>query len=94
MVTKITNFSEFSAQLAQTIKQISETRAKAPDDVLEYVEKQLRDVQGWTSGGDRPSAENLRSLSFGVVASRDINDRYPEMAEQLFALADYLVHWK
>ena len=94
MVIKLHNFSEFRTQLARTIQQISATRAKSPDDVLEYVEKQLHDVRSWTDGGYRPSDENLCTLSFGVVASRDVNDRYPELAQQLFALADYLIHWK
>jgi hypothetical protein len=64
------------------------------DTFIESIQRQLKFVYDWTRGGKRPSDENLKKLSFGVMADRAVNDIDPQLAGVLYRLANYLDQWK
>lgn len=90
----ISNRFEFQAHLDHAIAQIGLIQAKSPDPMLAYAEKQLKNLKAWTAHDNTPTDEQLHTLSFGTIASRDIHDCYPELAEQLYALAGYMPRLK
>lgn len=53
---------------------------------LESVRRQLERVQEWTRGGRRLSTAQLRWLSFGAIAAREIEPLDLPLAEELHEL--------
>lgn len=60
---------------------------------LGSVKRQLDQVAEWTRGGRRPSSAQVKWLSIGVIAAREIEPLDLRLARQLQALAHFLAHW-
>ena len=94
-MSEIPNFAEFDAALARARAGINRLNLANPGDVfLQSISRQLAFVFGWTRGGKRPTDEQIKKLSFGVMASRAVDEFDPELAQELYRLANYLDHWK
>jgi hypothetical protein len=91
----IRDFAEFESELASAIGQMNKLAMEYRGDTfIESIQRQLKFVYDWTRGGKRPSDENLKKLSFGVMADRAVNDIDPQLAGVLYRLANYLDQWK
>jgi hypothetical protein len=94
-MSEITNFAEFDAVLAAARAGINRLNLANPGDAfLQSISRQLAFVFEWTRGGKRPTDEQIKKLSFGVMASRTVDELDPELAQELYRLANYLDHWK
>ena len=94
-MSEIPNFAEFDAALARARAGINRLNLANPGDVfLQSISRQLAFVFEWTRGGKRPTDEQIKKLSFGVMASRVVDELDPELAQELYRLANYLDHWK
>jgi len=91
----ISNFNEFDALLAGARARMNRLVLDNPGDAfLNSIVRQLGFVFDWTRNGKRPSDEQLKKLSFGVMASRAVDELDPELAALLYQLAGYLDNWK
>jgi hypothetical protein len=94
-MSEILNFAEFDAALARARAGINRLNLANPGDAfLQSISRQLAFVYEWTRGGKRPTDEQIKKLSFGVMASRAVDELDPELAQELYRLANYLDHWK
>lgn len=94
-MSEIVNFAEFDAVLAAARAGINRLNLANPGDAfLQSISRQLAFVFEWTRGGKRPTDEQIKKLSFGVMASRTVDELDPELAQELYRLANYLDHWK
>jgi hypothetical protein len=94
-MSEIPNFAEFDAALARARAGINRLNLANPGDVfLQSISRQLAFVFEWTRGGKRPTDEQIKKLSFGVMASRAVDELDPELAQELYRLGNYLDHWK
>ncbi|HEY6388585.1 MAG TPA: immunity protein Tsi6 family protein [Candidatus Acidoferrum sp.] len=94
-MSEILNFAEFDAALARARAGINRLNLTNPGDAfLQSISRQLAFVYEWTRGGKRPTDEQIKKLSFGVMASRAVDELDPELAQELYRLANYLDHWK
>lgn len=91
----LTKFSEFDAMLADARGRMNKLVLANPGDAfLDSIVRQLGFVFDWTRGGKRPTDEQIKKLSFGVMGSRAVDELDPELANMLYALANYLDNWK
>jgi hypothetical protein len=94
-MSEIANFTEFDAALAHARAGVNRLNLANPGDAfLQSISRQLAFVFEWTRGGKRPTDEQIKKLSFGVMASRTVDELDPELAQELYRLANYLDHWK
>jgi hypothetical protein len=94
-MSEIVNFAELDAALAHARAGINRLNLANPGDAfLQSISRQLAFVYEWTRGGKRPTDEQIKKLSFGVMASRTVDELDPELAQELYRLANYLDHWK
>jgi hypothetical protein len=94
-MSEILNFAEFDSVLAAARAGINRLNLANPGDAfLQSISRQLAFVFEWTRGGKRPTDEQLKKLSFGVMASRTVDELDPELAQELYRLANFLDHWK
>ncbi len=94
-MSEISNFAQFDAALAHARAGINRLNLANPGDAfLQSIARQLTFVFDWTRGGKRPTDEQIKKLSFGVMASRAVDELDPELAQELYRLANYLDHWK
>ncbi len=94
-MSEIPNFAEFDGALARARAGINRLNLANPGDAfLQSISRQLAFVFEWTRGGKRPTDEQIKKLSFGVMASRTVDELDPELAQELYRLANYLDHWK
>jgi Tse6 toxin immunity protein Tsi6 len=94
-MSEIPNFAEFDAALARARAGINRLNLANPGDAfLQSISRQLAFVYEWTRGGQRPTDEQIKKLSFGVMASRTVDELDPDLAQELYRLANYLDHWK
>lgn len=85
---------DFDATLREAQDGIATLRAQYPGRAdLESVRRQLDQVAEWTRGGRRPGAYQVKLLSFGVIAAREIEPLDLPLARKLQALAHYLTYW-
>lgn len=90
----ISSFAEFDTLLAQARAGMNRLILANPGDTfLASISRQLAFVFEWTRGGKRPSDEQIKKLSFGVMASRAVDELDPELANTLYVLANYLDNW-
>jgi hypothetical protein len=90
----ISNFPEFDAQLERARVGMNQLLNTYPgDSFLESIARQLGFVHEWTRGGKRPTGEQLKKLSFGVMASRAVDELNPDLAQTLYRLANFLDNW-
>jgi microcystin degradation protein MlrC len=93
-MSAIRDFAEFEAQLAEARVGMNQLLRTYPgDDFLESIARQLGFVFEWTRGGKRPTAEQIKKLSFGVMASRSVDELNPDLAQSLYRLANFLDNW-
>lgn len=94
-MNSLTNFNEFDAALAKARAGMNRLNLANPGDAfLQSISRQLAFVFEWTRGGKRPSDEQIKKLSFGVMASKAVDEIDPELAGELYAFANYLDNWK
>jgi len=94
-MSEIPNFAEFDAALARARAGINRLNLANPGDVfLQSISRQLAFVFEWTRGSKRPTDEQIKKLSFGVMASRAVDELDPELAQELYRLGNYLDRWK
>jgi len=94
-MTDISNFADFDATLARARAGVNRLNLANPSDAfLQSISRQLAFVYDWTRGGKRPADDQLKKLSFGVMASRNVDELDPELAGELYRLANYLDNWK
>lgn len=72
-------------------RHLAATKEPAPDFWYESVERQLEFVLSVAQGGGRPSQEDLESMSMGLLAVREFENEYPELAH---AIAEVLYRFK
>jgi len=95
MIGDFSSFAEFDAALAQARVGVNRLNLANPGDAfLQSISRQLAFVYDWTRGGKRPADEQIKKLSFGVMASRSVDELDPELAGELYKLANYLDNWK
>ncbi len=88
------SFSQFNSLLEEAISRMDQIVQKYPDDpMLQSIKRQVRYVHEWTRNGRRPSKDQVRKLSFGVMASRAVDDIDRHLAQTLYSLANYLDRW-
>lgn len=91
----IQSFAEFDANLGQAMAGINKLVLQTPgDSFLESIQRQLKFVYDWTRGGRRPADEQIQQLSFGVMATRAVDDLDSDLGLILHRLSSYLQHWK
>jgi hypothetical protein len=94
-MTEISNFADFDATLARARAGVNRLNLANPGDAfLQSISRQLAFVYDWTRGGKRPTDDQLKKLSFGVMASRNVDELDPDLAGELYRLANYLDNWK
>jgi hypothetical protein len=94
-MSAISSFAEFDALLAQARAGTNRLILANPGDTfLESISRQLAFTFEWTRGGKRPNDEQIKKLSFGVMASRSVDELDPQLASMLYDLANYLDNWK
>ncbi|HTQ60595.1 MAG TPA: immunity protein Tsi6 family protein [Candidatus Solibacter sp.] len=94
-MTDIANFAEFDARLARARAGMNRLNLENPGDAfLQSISRQLTFVYDWTRGGKRPPEDEIKKVSFGVMASRSVDELDPELAGELYVLANYLDNWK
>jgi hypothetical protein len=93
MPTNIASFTEFWQRLMDAIQRVDQLAAGDPDPMVHSIQRQLRFVAQWTQGGRRPAQQDLDKLSFGIMASRSVHETDPDLANELYKLANYLVFW-
>jgi hypothetical protein len=94
-MSAIASFAEFDATLARARAGINRLNLENPgDSFLESISRQLAFVFEWTRGGKRPTDEQIKKLSFGVMASRTVDELDSDLAGELYRLANYLDNWK
>jgi hypothetical protein len=93
MEPRISSFADFSKRLADAIDKVDKLAAIDPDPMIGSIQRQLRFVKQWTTGGVRPAQDDLNKLNFGLMASRAVDDTDQPLAQELYKLASYLVGW-
>ena len=84
---------EFWVRLKDAIKGIDDLATKYPDRMILSIQRQLRAVEQWTKGGYRPAQQDLDRLSFGLLASRSVDELDQKLAQELYELSSYLIFW-
>lgn len=88
------NYWEFEVALQKAIAGMQKLAEQYPgDSFLESIQRQLQHVAQWTQGGKRPQDEQIKKLSFGVMASKSVDEIDPDLAQILYRLAYFLDHW-
>jgi hypothetical protein len=93
MDKKIETFTEFRSRLVGATERLETLMKRDPDPAYASILKQLQHVAEWTSKGFRPREEDMNRLSFGMLASRNLDDTDQPLARELYILADMLFHW-
>jgi hypothetical protein len=93
MDKKIETFTEFRSRLVEATKRLETLMKRDPDPSYASILKQIQQVAEWTSKGFRPRDEDLTRLSFGMLASRNLDDTDQPLARELYMIADTLSHW-
>jgi hypothetical protein len=94
-MSAIVTFAEFDATLSRARAGMNSLNLQNPgDSFLESISRQLAFVYEWTRGGKRPTDEQIKKLSFGVMASRSVDELDSGLAGELYRLANYLDNWK
>jgi hypothetical protein len=93
MTREINSFADFWKRLGDAIDDVDALAAIDKDPMVGSIQRQLRFVQQWTTGGARPMQDQLDKLTFGQMASRSVDETDQRLAQELYVLANYLVHW-
>lgn len=94
MPSSLQDYEQFDALLQQTRRKIAELHQGFPDDAsLHSVHLQLNALHEWTRDGRNPEQFEKDRLNFGLIASRELDDAYPEVCPALYELASYVIYW-
>jgi hypothetical protein len=93
MPSNTLSFSEFSQRLDAAMRDIDQLAAVDTDPMIGSIQRQLRFVKEWTRGGTRPAQQDLDRLTFGLMASRTVHDTDARLANELYSLSSFLIHW-
>lgn len=94
-MTAITSLTEFDAVLGKARAGVNRLIGENPGDAfLQSISRQLAAVYDWTRGGKRLTDQQIKKLTFGVMASRNVDDLDSDLASELYRLANYLDTWK
>ena len=92
-MTDVPGMKEFRDLLTEAINRMEVLNRDNPDDpMLSSIQRQLHFVQDWTADGKLPSEEQVKKLSFGVMASRAVDELDRQTAKILYSLANYVDH--
>jgi hypothetical protein len=90
---KITSYEEFERRLRGAIPRIDAIIVDFPERELISIQKQLHALEEWTRGGIKPTDSQRSSLNFGLLADRYLDDLDQPLAQELYALASYVIYW-
>ena len=90
-VSGITSYEEFRRRLIEALPISFDLAQKYPEGATRAVHEQLHMLEEWTRDGTEPTPSQKSSLSFGLIASRYIDDLDQSLAQELYALASYLI---
>lgn len=93
MENKISSYKEFSRRLDIAIKAMKVHIQTDSDPAFLSILKQLEHVSLWTAGGARPKQEDINRLSFGMLASRALDDTDQPLAQEMYFLAEAMSYW-
>lgn len=93
MDNPIFSFFEFQSRLGQTIEKMKVLAKRYPDPSYNSIIKQLEFVAQNTTDGKRLRDEDLARLSFGLLASKNVDDTDQPLACELYLLASTLSDW-
>jgi hypothetical protein len=93
MPSSIKSATEFRVRLIDAMHAIDQLVAKDPDPMIGSIQRQLKHVEQWTCGGQRPRQDQIDLLTFGQMASRAVDDTDQHLANELYELASYLIYW-
>lgn len=94
MPSTILTFAEFWVKLRDAMLDVDALAKTDPDPMIGSIQRQLQYVAKWTNGGKRPAQADLDKLTFGLMASRAVDDVDRRLAQELYDLASYLQYWK
>jgi len=90
----VSTIIDFETTLPTAIERMGELIRRFPGDpMLESIQRQLNCVVVWTQGRRRPSDEQIEKLSFGIMASRAVQELDEECADILHELSYFLHNW-
>jgi hypothetical protein len=93
MPSTIKSTMEFRVRLIDAMHAVDQLVAKDPDPMIGSIQRQLRFVEQWTRGGNRPQQDQIDKLNFGLMASRAVDDTDQKLANELYDLSSYLKFW-
>ena len=93
MAASIISFSEFWRRLSNAMADVDRLVATDADPMIGSIQRQLRFVEQWTQGGQRPAQADLDKLTFGQMASRSVHDVDARLTNDLYELSSYLIFW-
>jgi hypothetical protein len=65
-----------------------------PLPVFASMREQLAVLEGVVAKGTPPDRATRDRLSFGLLASQHLHETDPDLAEELYALASWVTHWR
>jgi hypothetical protein len=87
----ISSFREFLTALDGAIAGMKSLIEKFPGDAfLESILRQITIVREWMQAGKWPNSEERRKLSFGVMASKAVDELDPDLAQLLYRIANFI----
>jgi len=87
----IATHAAFETALAETRAGMQRLIERYPGNAaLESAQRQLAHLADWVRDGAWPTAEQIGRLSFGLIAAREIETLDMPLAEQIYALTEYL----
>lgn len=91
---KTITFSDYRSRLDDAIAAIKSVRVTYPiETVFVSIQSQLEQLRAWTSNGNAPTLEQKGELNFGLLASRYLDPIEPELSNELYELADFVLYW-
>jgi hypothetical protein len=93
MPSSIVDTDEFLRRLRDVVRDVDELAQRDADTMIVSIARQLRLVEQWTRGSQRPAQADLDTLTFGLMTSRAIEDTDRRLANELYELASYLQYW-
>lgn len=90
----VSTIPEFEAALPSAITRVGQLIQDYPGDpMLESIKRQLEHVAIWTQDHRGPADEQLAKLSFGIMASKVVQELDEECAQLLHELSYFLHNW-
>lgn len=78
----------FIRDLGECSERVAAALSRSP-----LVAEQLRRIQSWIEQGRKPVLEEVRALTLGLLALRELEATDPEFAFQLQAIHAFTIRW-